>query len=328
LDPIEITNVDIWREPFTNEAAQANGLVFIGDAVLVKGARPDVAATFPNLPFSDRAGWGYLMLTNELPSNAGSAGLGNGTYKLHAVAHNKASIAFDLGTKTITVDNAHATKPFGAIDTPAQGGTISGNAYVNFGWALTQNPFSIPTDGSTITVMLDGHPVGHPTYNRFRSDIASLFPGLTNSNGAVGFFYLDTTQLSNGLHTLSWVVFDGAGRNDGIGSRYFTVQNGGGVAAPDSLPIEPALQDDLNVEVDELGRVEIPVGAADGYLHMSGERHPLPAGSSLKGGVFYWQIGLAFLGEYQLVFERPDLTQRRLVVKVHPKRATPARLPE
>jgi hypothetical protein len=308
LDSIEITTVDIWREPLANEAAQTNGLVFIGDAVLVKGARPDVAATFPNLPFSDRAGWGYLMLTNELPSNGGSAGLGNGTYKLHAVAHNKAGIAFDLGTKTISVDNAHANKPFGAIDTPLQGGTVSGNAYVNFGWALTQNPFSIPSDGSTITVMVDGHPVGHPTYNKFRSDIATLFPGLANSNGAVGFFYLDTTQLSNGLHTLSWVVFDGAGRNDGIGSRYFTVQNGGGVAAPDALPIEPALQDDLIVEVDELGRVEIPVGAADGYLLMSGERHPLPVGSSLKAGRFYWQIGLAFLGEYQFVFEHSDST--------------------
>ena len=229
LDNIEITNVDIWREPLANGAAQANGLVFIGGAVLVKGARPDVAATFPNLPFSDRAGWGYLLLTNQLPSNAGAGGLGNGTYKLHAMAHNKAGIAFDLGTKTITVDNAHATKPFGAIDTPAQGATISGSAYVNFGWALTQNPFSIPIDGSTITVMIDGHPVGHPTYNKFRSDIATLFPGFANTNGAVGFFYLDTTQLSNGLHTISWVVFDNAGRNDGIGSRYFTVQNGGGL---------------------------------------------------------------------------------------------------
>jgi hypothetical protein len=99
------------------------------------------------------------------------------------------------------------------------------------------------------------------------------------------------------------------------------------VAAPDALPIEPALQDDLNFEVDELGRVEIPVGAAEGYLLMSGERHPLPVGSSLRGGVFYWQIGLGFLGEYRLVFERPDSTQTRLVVRVHPKSATPA-LPE
>ena len=53
-------------------------------------------------------------------------------------------------------------------------------------------------------------------------------------------------------------------------------------AAPDALPIEPALQDDLNVEVGELGRVQIPVGAADGYLLVSGQRNPLPVGSSFR----------------------------------------------
>jgi len=46
-------------------------------------------------------------------------------YLLHAIAHNKAGTAFDLGTKTIIVDNFHAAKPFGTIDTPGQGETIS-----------------------------------------------------------------------------------------------------------------------------------------------------------------------------------------------------------
>src|SRR2546430_6548512 len=83
----------------------------------------------------------YQLLTSLLPNNGGSAGIGNGTYNLHAIAHNTAGVAFDLGTRTITADNAHAAKPFGTIDTPGQGSTISGNAFVNFGWALTQNPF-------------------------------------------------------------------------------------------------------------------------------------------------------------------------------------------
>ena len=65
------------------------------------------------------------MLTNFLPNSNGSAGTGNGTYKLHAIAFNNAGDQQDLGTKTITVDNAHAAKPFGTIDTPGQGGTIS-----------------------------------------------------------------------------------------------------------------------------------------------------------------------------------------------------------
>jgi hypothetical protein len=225
LDNIEVVKVDIWREPVGGEPA---GLVYIGDSVFVSGARPDVEAGNANTPFNYRGGWGYLLLTNFLPNNGGSAGLGNGSYKLHAIAHNKSGATLDLGTHTINVDNAHASKPFGSIDTPGQGGTASGNAFINFGWALTQNPYFIPTDGSTLTVQVDGVAVGRPTYNQFRSDIANIFPGLANSNGAIGFYYIDTTLLPNGVHTLAWVVYDNAARGDGIGSRYFTVFNSGG----------------------------------------------------------------------------------------------------
>src|SRR5258708_3350307 len=97
---------------------------------------------------------------------------------------------------TLTVNNALAAKPFGSIDTPAQGGNISGADYVNFGWALAPQPAMVPIDGSTLTVVIDGQVVGHPTYNQFRSDIATLFPGYTNSGGAVGFFHLNTTTLT------------------------------------------------------------------------------------------------------------------------------------
>jgi hypothetical protein len=96
---------------------------------------------------------------------------------------------------------------------------------VNFGWALTPNPNTIPLDGSIMDVYVDSIVVGHPVYNNFRSDIASFFPGYANSNGAVGYFMLDTTTLTNGVHTIAWVVRDSAGNASGIGSRYFTVVN-------------------------------------------------------------------------------------------------------
>jgi hypothetical protein len=67
--------------------------------------------------------------------------------------------------------------------------------------------------------------LGNPAYNRYREDIAALFPGYNNSHGAVGLFYLDTTQYDDGVHTIAWTVEDDAGNSDGIGSRYFTIQN-------------------------------------------------------------------------------------------------------
>lgn len=220
LDDTEVAAVRILRDPVAGEGAGAP--IFVGTAVFVAGARPDVAAVYPSYPLNDRAGWGYLLLTNMLPNQ------GNGTYRFYAYADDGDGHSILLGTRTIGCSNAAATKPFGALDTPAPGATISGSAYVNFGWALTPRPKAIPTDGSTITVFVDGIPVGHPIYNNFRSDIGALFPGLANSNGAVGVFFLDTTQLSNGLHTISWGVTDNGNASEGIGSRYFNVQNGGG----------------------------------------------------------------------------------------------------
>lgn len=160
-----------------------------------------------------------MLLTHFLPNG------GNGTYKLHAIATDKEGLITDLGTKTIIVDNANAVKPLGAIDTPTQGGSASGSSFINWGWVLTPQPNSIPTDGSTINVMVDGINIGNPTYNIYREDIATLFPGYANSDGAIGYFYLDTTAYENGVHSIQWVATDSGGNTDGIGSRYFSIEN-------------------------------------------------------------------------------------------------------
>ena len=47
-----------------------------------------------------------------------------------------------------------------------------------------------------------------------------------------------------------------------------------------------------------------------------GERRPLPAGSSLSDGVFYWHPGPGFRGRYELVFERTDGTNLVVYVRI------------
>jgi uncharacterized repeat protein (TIGR03803 family) len=218
LDDTMVNAVDVYRSPVGGEPAGANGLVRLGAATFVDGARPDIAALYPTHPFNTRAGWGYMLLSNMLP------GGGNGTFTLTAIAVDSSGNPTTLGQKTITAANSSSARPFGTIDTPGHGAAVSG-VISNFGWALTPQPSMIPTDGSTITVYVDGVAVGHPTYNLFRSDIATLFPGYANSNGAVGHFSLDTRTLTNGVHVLSWVVADNNGNSQGIGSRYFMVAN-------------------------------------------------------------------------------------------------------
>ncbi|HEX4565663.1 MAG TPA: hypothetical protein VH138_03485 [Vicinamibacterales bacterium] len=92
---------------------------------------------------------------------------------------------------------------------------------------MTCAPFQAPFSVSARHrgCLVDGAVVGHPVYNNFRSDVATAFPGFPNSNGAIGYFILDTTTLSNGVHTIAWIVSDNAGGTQGIGSRFFTVLN-------------------------------------------------------------------------------------------------------
>lgn len=222
LDDMGMQSVKIYRK-------NGGSKIYIGDGVFVEGARPDVEQAYPDYPYNYKAGWGYMMLTNFLPNG------GNGTFNIEAIATDIEGHQVSLGTKTVIVDNASAVKPFGALDTPTQGGSASGSGYINWGWVLTPQPNSIAFDGSTIKVWVDGVNLGNPTYNIYRSDIASLFPGYANSNGAAGYFKLDTTAYDNGVHTIQWTATDSGNNTDGIGSRYFTIQNSSSQSAQSSV---------------------------------------------------------------------------------------------
>lgn len=242
-----VANVAVWREPISGETPQSNGLVFVGNATIVPGARPDVAAAYPNYPNASSAGWGLQVLTNELPGTGGNP-IGNGNYKIHVIATDIQGQTVDLGTVAISVNNLSSIVPFGTIDSPAPGAVVSGAAYASFGWVLTpRSPAVIPTNGSTLYVVIDtpcsavipkcNPATVHPTaYNLSRCDVDLLFPSYTNSGstdcakngtspGPVGYLLIDTTKLANGLHSMAWVVTDSAGNAQGLGSRYFIVQN-------------------------------------------------------------------------------------------------------
>lgn len=350
VDEFGISRVSIYRD---SVAGEPDGLVFIGDATRVAGARPDVLNR-TNAPDTARAGWGYMLLSNVLP------GGGNGPFTLSAYADNLDNTRVLLGRRTVSFANATATKPFGTIDVPAQGETVSGTI-VNRGWVLTPAGKSIPIDGSTIKVYIDGvllGPVG--SYNVARPDVKAFFPGLANSDGPEARLSIDTTTLADGVHTIAWGVIDDAGVPEGIGSRYFTVQNGAAsqvqARAARSRPaaavnILPVLRTDVwsrggvddegwvsRVATDADGRrivhaaqgerieifldptLQAGCGSYEGHLVSGDAAAPLPPGSSLdaRHGVFQWQPGIAFLGSYSFVFVQRgcDGVERRIPIDV------------
>jgi hypothetical protein len=177
----------------------------------------------------------------------------------------------------------------------------------------------IPVDGSTIWVSIDSVFLGHPVYNQYREDIAASFPECLNSQGAVGYYFIDTTAYANGVHTIGWLVTDNAGNVDGMGSRFFEVQNIGGEAtglgefepfnysedASGALRIDVAGPTEIAVE--QLGRVEILLKGEGGdrFIGWGADKsRTLPVGSTLdrEAGIFYWIPAPGFLGEYTLHF--------------------------
>jgi hypothetical protein len=351
IDRVGITTIRIYR---ASVAGEPQGLVYIGDAIRVFGARPDLLRAYGAFPESRLGGWGLMLLSNVLP------GGGNGTFTFFAYVEDFEGNNTRLGTKTVTFDNATATRPFGTIDVPAQGQTVSG-AIANIGWVLTPQPKTIPVDGSTIRVYIDGVLLPAASqYNYPRPDVKAYFPGLGNSDGPAALFSIDTTTLADGVHTISWVVVDDAGVAEGIGSRYFTVQNGALSLVgdpPDSsrsagaLTRLPTLATDVwwRAGIDDSGwatradtdakgnrmlrvtrgeRVEVfldptlaaACGTYEGHLLTGEVAGPLPVGASLDGrlGIFRWQPGAEVFGTFRFAFAHRgcDAVERRIPLRI------------
>jgi hypothetical protein len=359
LDNIGIEKIEIFREDFTVAPGE---LVYVGEAVQVEGARPDVEAAFPGYPMNHKAGWGYMMLTNAFHDSLKEPR----QYKLHVIATDFGENEVNLGSKTITINNRDALTPFGAIDDPSQGGRASGGSFKNRGWVLTPPvsaaglPKKIPVDGSTIYLYVDGMKIKEGAeYNMFRADIAGYFPGYENSDGALAFFELDTTAYDNGIHVISWSALDSLGYRDGIGSRFFVVDNNDNTASRgtgtvgcsastlrrknneidfevegipvDKSHLEPigvkkgfeSKQEIIMVYPDPEGRYTVEINPSERLeIHLSTMNrltcnnryfgYRLPIGSTIDSGtgIFYWQPGPGFLGNYRCYFIKKEINHR------------------
>ncbi|MCP5052312.1 MAG: hypothetical protein GY940_34410, partial [bacterium] len=175
------------------------------------------------------------------------------------------------------------------------------------------------------------------------------------------------------VHTIQWTVKDDAGNFDGIGSRYFTVNNIQSRSQSQTqamhdmdiriqdIPLDTMTslnvktgyspefpnkekryrRDEhesarIEIEIPELGRVELhlagetveeeiePGTSFMGYQLVSNGLRPLPIGSHLdkKRGIFYLHAGVAFLGDYHLVFIKTDgvgnRTRQEVTVTIKP----------
>jgi len=162
----------------------------------------------------------------------------------------------------------------------------------------------------------------------------------------VGYYYLDTTTLTDGMHSIAWSVTDSLGRTEGIGNRLFRVRNAG--VASDARPAETekvraARSDggisfrtgwnpqaplewlgDKGIEIEQGSRIELQVGSAT--VVMVNGSHVLPVGSTFDAdaGVLYWQLHPAYLGTFDVTFlDQPGAKPRHVEIRVTAPKSAP-----
>ena len=106
MDDVQVLQVQIYRDPVLSE----QGLIYLGDATFVSGARPDVESRL----FANAGGGPRRLGLHAADQHAarhsplGAATGGNGTFKLHAYAIDAEGQAAELGSKTIAANNLTA----------------------------------------------------------------------------------------------------------------------------------------------------------------------------------------------------------------------------
>ena len=208
IDDIEVTGVRILRDPV---AGRARGHADASSATRCSSTArgPTCRRCSRTRRAASRAGWGYLMLTNFLPN------LGNGTFRLHAIADDADGHSTILGTKTITCTNSTATTPFGAIDTPGQGGTVSGTT--------SRTSAGCSRAGRAARIRRRRHGAGRDR-RRVHQRRPRRMDEPSGSDGAVprgavsgrsaprsAWPRSTPRALTNGVHTIAWVVTDNLG---------------------------------------------------------------------------------------------------------------------
>ncbi|HZQ56069.1 MAG TPA: protease pro-enzyme activation domain-containing protein [Bryobacteraceae bacterium] len=175
--------------------------------------RPDVCVAYPNRPGcpDGYVGWSYLIDTTLIP---------DGPHTVDVTASSSTGDTLTLSAP-ITVANWTAGNPMKLkIDDPAtNAGPLSGTNAIVDGWAISDIA-SI----ASVTISVDGRPMGNASYGIARQDVCGAYPGRAGCPNVGWSFPLNTTQLVDGTHTLEVTARSSGGQSTTISSG-FTVSN-------------------------------------------------------------------------------------------------------
>ncbi len=199
-----------WSESLVSSVDLYVDGVFVASADLGQ-PRWDVLQAYP---------W-YAGTPYERPGFSVSFNAGNYTSGAHSLF---LRVTFpdtteqDYGQTTVTVDPVRNQAPFGELEMPGENQPMNG-VFPMTGWALDDSEIV------KMELMVDGLIVGPVNGGIHRPDIAYRFPAHPGADRAGFIRMLNTTELTNGVHTVAIRLTDDQGLVNIIGRRFVQTFN-------------------------------------------------------------------------------------------------------
>lgn len=175
--------------------------------------RIDIIRAYPN--------WSGVHTRNPGFSTGFQASrFSNGTHTIHVIVTTEDNRSFEIGRRTITIDNKLNQSPFGAVDIPGFEAVYDASgSFPVVGWVTD-------TDGiDRVDVLVDGLIMQGAVYGDPRPDVGNAYPDFPAALFSGYVAHIDTTRLLDGIHTLTVRAKDRLGLSRVIGERVIQVFN-------------------------------------------------------------------------------------------------------
>ena len=174
-------------------------------------SRPDVCAIYPGRVNCPNVGWSLLWDTTKV-------GDGQHIVQVRAWSSQKAtSVGYTVTTSNLAAFATRLTKV--NIDQPSSSGAALTGSASFYGWAINDQ-----TAISSVSLIVDGAPLQVAQYGSSRPDVCGIFPGRKGCPNVGWSATVDTTKLSDGMHTLT-VLAAATGSAYSTATTTFSVSN-------------------------------------------------------------------------------------------------------
>ena len=208
LDGNLVSNVDL----FVDGTAEQNRVTAPGGAN-INIPRADVIQAFPAYAGTAGKDPGWEMSFR-------AANYSSGIHTLYIRVTDVTGCCYFLAPRSARIDNSRNQAPFGNVDFPKDGGSVQSNGVLEVtGWALDDRTVD------HVDVLVDGLLERQAVTGIYRPDIAADYPDSPNGLIAGFILNLDSTRMTNGVHTITVKAVDDQGQQGLLGVRRVQVFN-------------------------------------------------------------------------------------------------------